>query len=99
MSGVDWLADGAPVFQAIVGGDWDVLSFDPREFTQQRTPKSNSLTYACLSRHTGGVGLSGPVLKQFASKDEETNFWSSVMKPGALESHGNLTMSKDVGFL
>jgi len=57
------------------------------------------LSDAGLSHHTGGVGLSGPVLKQFASLDEEISFWSSVRKPGTFESHGNLTMSKDVGFL
>jgi len=57
------------------------------------------LSDACLAHHTGGVGLSGPVLKQFASLDEEMNFWSSLIKPGTFESHGNLTMSKDVGFL
>jgi hypothetical protein len=68
-------------------------------FSQRPTPKSTSLTNACLSRHTGGVGLSGPVLKQFASMGEEASFWSNVIKPGAFESHGNLTMSKDVGFL
>jgi len=54
---------------------------------------------AFLAHHTGGVGLSGPVLKQFASLDEEMNFWGSIVKPGGFESHGNLTMSKDVGFL
>ena len=57
------------------------------------------LSDACLSHHTGGVGLSGPVLKQFASLDEEMNFWSSIVKPGGFKRHGNLTMSKDVGFL
>ena len=51
------------------------------------------------SCHAGGVGLSGPVLKQFTSQDDETNFWSSVMKPGGYEAHGNLTQAKDVGFL
>jgi len=61
---------------------------------------STKLTYLTrASHHAGGVGLSGPVLKQFASKDEETNFWSSVMNPGGYEGHGNLTQSKDVGFL
>ena len=68
-------------------------------FAQQPTPKSTSLIGACLSRNTGGVGLSGPVLKQFASADEETKFWASIMKPGAYDGHGNLTISKDVGFL
>jgi hypothetical protein len=68
-------------------------------FTQQPIRNPSSLIYTRLSRHTGGVGLSGPVLKQFASLDEETNFWSNVMKPGAYEGHGNLTMSRDVGFL
>jgi len=68
-------------------------------FTQQPTTKSSSLICTRLLCHAGGVGLSGPVFKQFASLDEEINFWSSVMKPGAFESHGNLTMSKDVGFL
>jgi len=52
-----------------------------------------------ISHYPGGVGLSGPVLKQFASQEEETSFWSSVMKPGGYESHGNLTQSKDVAFL
>ena len=93
---MNWLADGAPVFQTIVGRDWDVLSFDPRKFRPTAYP---DIDLSDLLRHTGGVGLSGPVLKQFVSRDEETNFWMSVMKPGAYESHGNLTMSKDVGFL
>ena len=51
------------------------------------------------SRYAGGVGLSGPALRQFASNDEETAFWRSVMNPGTYEGHGNLTMHKDVGFL
>jgi hypothetical protein len=94
-SGVDWMTIGAPYFQSMVGEDWDVLSFDPREFH----PPINHLSYAHVFRHAGGVGLSGPVLKQFASENDETNFWSNVMKPGAYEGHGNLTTSKDVKFL
>ena len=96
LSGVNWLSAHASEFQATVGRDWDVLSFDPREFRLTARP---SLIYARLSCNAGGVGLSGPVLKQFASMYEEATFWQSVMKAGAFEAHGNLTMSKDVGFL
>ncbi len=66
---------------------------------QHPTPKSTSLTYGPLSPRAGGIGLSGPALKQFASASEESAFWESVMGPGAFEAHGNLTVSQDVGFL
>ena len=67
-------------------------------FSQQPT-RNRPLSPKRLWRYAGGVGLSGPALKQFASADEETTFWQSIMKPGAYEAHGNLTTSKDVGFL
>ena len=66
-------------------------------FTQTAHPEID-LPHLVL-RHIGGVGLSGPVLRQFASPNEEASFWKSVLKPGTYESHGNLTTSKDVGFL
>jgi len=91
------MTTGAPFFQSIVGLDWDVLSFDPREFHPPQIDLSD--LPARPSRYAGGVGLSGPVLKQFSSKDEETTFWKTVMNPGTYEGHGNLTLHKDVGFL
>ena len=96
---MNWLKARASVLQSTVGTDWEVLSFDPREFRPTAQPEIDLSYLACPSRHAGGVGISGPVLKQFDSPDEETSFWKSVVKPGAYESHGNLTMSKDVGFL
>lgn len=57
VSGVDWFSDGGPVFQSIVGSDWDVLSFDPREFHPQPTPKPTFLTYPRTSRAMQAVSV------------------------------------------
>jgi len=48
VSGVNWMTDSAPAFQSIVGRDWDVLSFDPREFHPYPILNSTYLTYRAM---------------------------------------------------
>ena len=99
MSGVEFLAEAPTKIQNIIGKDWDILTFDPREFRPTSHPSIDFSDLPAPLARAGGVGLSGPVLKQFTSANEESAFWESVMRPGAFESHGNLTLSNDVGFL